>query len=111
MHQAWEGGLDGRRRATERSSLRKSTDKCKGGSVRLDAQGGGGGQGRRGEQVMRGLGAGVVGLGEDAYAQGGSALPHEVVAAPGEVVGGGAVVSCRPALDALPEQGAAPGVR
>ena len=46
---------------------------------------------------MRGLGAGVVGLGEDAYAQGESALPYAVGAVPGEVVGGGAVV-LRPTL-------------
>ena len=46
---------------------------------------------------MRGLGAGVVGLGEDAYAQGESARPYAVVAVPGEVVGGGAVV-LRPTL-------------
>ena len=39
----------------------------------------------------------MVGLGEDANAQGESALPYAVVVVPGEVVGGGAVV-LRPML-------------
>ena len=40
MDQAWEGGLGGRRRASEWSGLRKSADKREGGSLRLDAHGG-----------------------------------------------------------------------